>query len=99
MEFFQQLHKLTQRLLYRMQELEQKLEGMQGNHTIEPRQYVSSKWVMEHLGISKSTLADYRKRGIIPYTYFEDRKKVFYKLTDIYEILDNNYQGRIHSPR
>ena len=92
MEFFQRLMQLAQKLVELMNRLLPKLE-----HLSQPKpqdEYVNSKWVQKTFGISSSTLSDYRRRGIIPYTYFEEGGKILYKVSDLYEILDRNYQGK-----
>ena len=91
MEFIQRLYILAQQLVELMTKLLQKLEN-KGTSSQE-LEYVDSAWVMKTFGISSSTLCDYRKKGVIPYTYFEDRGKIFYKLSDLYNILDKNYQS------
>lgn len=53
--------------------------------------YVDSAWVKEHFNISSSTLSDYRRKGIIPYTFFEERGKIYYRVSDLYRILEENF--------
>ena len=93
MDFLQRLYNLAQQLVELMTALLQKMEhkGSQAQEV----EYVDSAWVKETFGIASSTLSEYRRRGVIPYTYFEERGKIFYKKSEIMAILDDNHQDSL----
>ena len=91
MEFLQRLYNLALKLLEQTQSLNRKLEEVKEEQRIE--EYVDTAWITEHFGIASSTLSEYRKRGVIPYTYFAERGKYFYRKSEILGILDRNRQG------
>ena len=52
--------------------------------------YLTGREVCERLFISPRTLQDYRDKGILPYTQIAG--KILYRLSDIYRLLQENYQ-------
>lgn len=53
--------------------------------------YLTGREVCERLFISPRTLQDYRDKGIIPYTQIAG--KILYQLSDINQLLQENYKG------
>ncbi|MBB6276632.1 helix-turn-helix domain-containing protein [Porphyromonas circumdentaria] len=53
--------------------------------------YLTGREVCEHLFVSPRTLQDYRDKGIIPYTQIAG--KILYQLSDINQLLQENYKG------
>ena len=53
--------------------------------------YLTGREVCEHLFVSPRTLQDYRDKGVIPYTQIAG--KILYKLSDINQLLQENYRG------
>ncbi|MEM6342701.1 MAG: helix-turn-helix domain-containing protein [Bacteroidota bacterium] len=56
-------------------------------------EYVDGAWVQEEFNLSRQTLHEYRRNGVIPYTYFNPGGKIYYRKADLYEILENNFTG------
>lgn len=52
--------------------------------------YLTGREVCKHLFISPRTLQDYRNKGFIPYTQIAG--KILYRLSDINQLLQENYQ-------
>ena len=52
--------------------------------------YLTGREVCERLFVSPRTLQDYRDKGIIPYTQIAG--KILYRLSDINQLLQENYQ-------
>lgn len=52
--------------------------------------YFTGREVCERLFVSPRTLQDYRNKGIIPYTQIAE--KILYRLSDINQLLQENYQ-------
>lgn len=52
--------------------------------------YLTEREVCERLFFSPRTLQDYRDKGIIPYTQIAG--KILYRLSDINQLLQENYQ-------
>ena len=52
--------------------------------------YLTGREVCERLFVSPRTLQDYRNKGIIPYTQIAE--KILYRLSDINQLLQENYQ-------
>ena len=52
--------------------------------------YLVGEHVCEMLHISKRTLQQYMDEGLIPYIKLE--RKIFFRESDIVEVLENNYQ-------
>ena len=96
MDLFQRLLSLGERLIRLMTELNSKFEeDHQSSREKFCEEYVDTAWVKKTFGLSASTLCDYRKRGIIPFTYFEERGKIFYKKYELLEILEQNHQAAL----
>ncbi|MEL7533917.1 MAG: MerR family transcriptional regulator [Bacteroidota bacterium] len=91
MDFLQRLYTLAQQLADLMTALLQKLDSKPTLPTED--EFVDTAWVRQTFGLSSSTLSDYRRKGVIPYTYFEERGKYFYRVSDLYRILASNYTG------
>ncbi|KGN67554.1 helix-turn-helix domain-containing protein [Porphyromonas sp. COT-108 OH1349] len=53
--------------------------------------YLTGREVCERLFVSSRTLQDYRDKGVIPYTQIAG--KILYKLSDINQLLQENYRG------
>lgn len=53
--------------------------------------YLTGREVCERLFISPRTLQDYRDKGVIPYTPIAG--KILYQLSDINQLLQENYKG------
>ena len=53
--------------------------------------YLTGREVCERLFLSPRTLQDYRDKGIIPYTQIAG--KILYRLSDINQLLQENYRG------
>ena len=53
--------------------------------------YLGNREVMEVFGISKRTLISWRSSGILPYECF--RRKCYYSLKDVKQLLEKNYTG------
>lgn len=53
--------------------------------------YLTGREVCERLFISPRTLQDYRDKGVIPYTQIAG--KILYQLSDINQLLQENYKG------
>ena len=53
--------------------------------------YLTRREVCERLFISPRTLQDYRDKGIIPYTQIAG--KILYRLSDINNLLQENYRS------
>lgn len=51
--------------------------------------WIDSQEVCQRLGISKRTLQTYRNQGIIPFSVI--RGKVYYKIEDVREAMNNGY--------
>ena len=54
--------------------------------------YLTGREVCERLFISPRTLQDYRDKGVIPYT--QNAGKMLYRLSDINQLLQENYVKR-----
>lgn len=91
MDFIQRLYTLAQQLVELMTVLLQKLDTPKPLSSDE--EFVDTAWVRKTFGLSSSTLSDYRRKGVIPFTFFEERGKVFYRVSDLYRILSSNYTG------
>ncbi|KGN85589.1 helix-turn-helix domain-containing protein [Porphyromonas gulae] len=52
--------------------------------------YLTGREVCEQLFVSPRTLQDYRDKGVIPYTQIAG--KILYRLSDINQLLQENYQ-------
>ena len=55
------------------------------------KDYFDNREIMDALGISKRTLADWRSSGILTYTVFQN--KCFYKIEDVEKLLLKNHNG------
>ncbi len=55
--------------------------------------YLTGREVCERLFVSPRTLQDYRDKGIIPYTQIAG--KIFYRLSDINRLLQENYHSAL----
>lgn len=53
--------------------------------------YLTGRELFKRLFISPRTLQDYRYKGIIPYTQIAG--KILYQLSDINQLLQENYKG------
>ena len=53
--------------------------------------YLTGRELSKRLFISPRTLQDYRDKGIIPYTQIAG--KILYQLSDINQLLQENYKG------
>ena len=53
--------------------------------------YLTGRELFKRLFISPRTLQDYRDKGIIPYTQIAG--KILYQLSDINQLLQENYKG------
>ncbi|WP_025843247.1 helix-turn-helix domain-containing protein [Porphyromonas gingivicanis] len=53
--------------------------------------YLTGREVCERLFISPRTLQDYRDKGVIPYTQIAG--KILYRLSDIDQLLQENYKS------
>lgn len=53
--------------------------------------YLDNREVMEVFRISKRTLISWRSSGILPYERF--RRKCYYRLKDVKQLLEKNYTG------
>lgn len=53
--------------------------------------YLTGREVCEKLFISPRTLQDYRDKGILPYTQIAG--KILYRVSDLNQLLQENYQG------
>jgi hypothetical protein len=55
------------------------------------KDYFDNREIMEALGISKRTLAQWRTTGILPYFVFQN--KCYYKIEEVEKLLSKNYKG------
>lgn len=85
--------KIFERLYHQLLKLTTQLEQIAPDQSRQ-EEYVDGTWVQEQFNLSKQTLSDYRRRGVLPYTYFAERGKIYYRVSDIYALLDQNFNGR-----
>jgi len=66
-----------------MKEFKAELEAMKG----EGSEYIRKKEAGKFFDVSEKTLAEWEKNGLVKYKASADSRAVFYKVTEVYEIM------------
>jgi len=82
---------LAERLLKKMDTLEEKIDGMNKQHNfLEGDELLDNQDLCLLLKASKRTLQRYRDNGVLPFHSIEG--KVYYKLSDIHDTIRKSFQ-------
>lgn len=77
--------------MVKMEILQAMTEIVQKSRTVEQKEWLTEKEACKLLGVSKSTMQNYRFGGIIPFSQIGN--KIYLKHSDIVAHLERNYVG------
>ncbi len=77
-----------QELLQKIEEINQKLSGMQ-NSNGKRKKWLTNKDASELLQVTARTMQNYRDKGIIPFS--QVGSKIYYKMSDLEKHLEDHY--------
>jgi len=83
-------------LFIRINSLQKKLDSLYENSGLKPKVWMTNEEACFRLNASKGTMMTLRKGKILPYTKLG--RKVFYRTTDIENMLTGGYKQRIIKP-
>ena len=91
MEIFMSDQEFQSFFIERFNRLERKIDLLSKRHNpLNGRELLDTQDLCLLLNASKSTLLRYRKKGVLPFHFIE--RKVFYKLSDIHELISKSFE-------